>query len=50
MTGIFMAATRANALAAVEGFIATYGARYPNAVEKPERQPNKKMNGKVFMV
>ncbi len=34
MLDIFMAATRADALAAFEKFIATYGAKYPKAVEK----------------
>ena len=34
MQDIFMAATRADALAAFESFIATYGAKYPKAVEK----------------
>jgi putative transposase len=34
MQDIFMAATRADALVAFERFIATYGAKYPKAVEK----------------
>jgi transposase-like protein len=34
MQDIFMAATRADALAAFEKFVATYGAKYPKAVEK----------------
>jgi putative transposase len=34
MQDIFMAATRADALKAFEVFVATYGAKYPKAVEK----------------
>src|ERR1700712_1563064 len=34
LQAIWMAATRADALAAFEKFIATYGAKYPKAVEK----------------
>ena len=34
MQNIFMAATRADALKAFEAFVATYGAKYPKAVEK----------------
>ena len=34
MQAIFMAATRADALAAFGKFVATYGAKYPKAVEK----------------
>ena len=40
MQNIFMAATRADALAAFEKFVTTYGAKYPKAVDKLTQDKN----------